>query len=102
MNNTKNKPTMVGITLAATVLVCLVILAGPLTVTQGMSEADVDALMGIPASTKHVGNSTALLYKQHEFIGFGWRIVDYAVVISDGKVTDYGADAFHRLSAAHE
>lgn len=102
MNNTRNNPTIVGIALATTVLVCLGILAGPLTVTQGMSEADVDSLMGAPESTKHVGNSTALLYKQHEFIGFGWKTVDYAVVISHGKVTDYGADAFHRLSAAHE
>lgn len=67
-----------------------------------MSEADVDGLMGVPASTKHVGNSTALLYKQHEYTGFGWRTVDYAVVISDGKVTDFGADAFRRLSTAHE
>lgn len=102
MKKTNNHPTVTGITLATVALICAALLAGPLAVKKGMSEQDVDALLGPAARVEQVGNSTALLYKKHEFVGFGWRTVDYPVVISGGEVTDYGAGALQRLGHPHE
>lgn len=57
---------------------------------EGMSKADVIALLGNPDGFKRAGDQEALLYTNKLISGWSWDRTDYTVILKNGLVAEYG------------
>src|SRR5262245_39000026 len=57
----------------------------------GMTEAQVIRTMGHPDGRRSEGNKETLLYTNRLISGWAWDRADYAVVLRNGRVVEYGA-----------
>lgn len=93
-----NNLNLVGISLAAIVIICIGVLMGPKPEVQvGMTPDKLQSVVGQAVKIERDGDTTALQYQQREFIGIGWRTTDYVVILRDDKVLDYGPGTIDRL-----
>lgn len=59
----------------------------------GMSEAQVEQVLGKPDGFKASGDYTILKYTNRLISGWSWDRTDYSFVFKDDKLTEYGAGA---------
>lgn len=56
----------------------------------GMTKAEVIKALGRPDGVRSAGNSEVLQYTNRIISGWSWDRADYAIVLVDGIVTEYG------------
>jgi hypothetical protein len=57
----------------------------------GMTKDEVIARLGNPDSYQNLGDSEALRYTNRLISGWSWDRADFSVILTKGRVTDYGA-----------
>ena len=59
--------------------------------SEGMSKAEVMALLGRPDGFRRSGEYEALQYTNRLISGWSWDRTDYTVILKDEKLVEYGA-----------
>lgn len=59
-------------------------------IREGMSKEQLIATLGQPDGFKRSGNEEALEYANRPISGWSWDRTDYTVILTDGKVSQYG------------
>lgn len=60
------------------------------SVRPGMTKAQVIAILGQPDGYRKVDNQEILSWNNRLSSGWAWDRADYNVIVSDGKVVEYG------------
>ena|SRR5688572_19712964 len=86
----------------ALVVVSLVFLAGQFggkvrKLEVGMARTEVVELLGRPDGVRSFQNTEALTYANRRISGFGWDRADYVVVLTDGRVSEYGPGTIRQV-----
>jgi hypothetical protein len=60
-------------------------------IREGMSQAEVERVMGSPDGFKRSGNIKAIEYKNRLISGWSWDRADYGFIFTNDKLTEWGA-----------